>query len=214
MFKKRKCKKCGKKISEEYRFCPYCGASDDNYDEGDWGLLGRDDFLSKNSSPIPNDFNMIFNSLMKNLGKQLNNMSNIENNPNKKLKKQGFSISISSSGNNPAKIKVNKIGAPEKTPEKKLPEHFSKNNIKKFNELQKKEPKTSIRRLSDKVIYEISLPDVKNLENISIIKLENSIEIKAIGKNCAYEKRIPLNLPIIDYSLVEEKLVLEFAIKD
>ena len=76
MFKKRICQKCNKKISEDYQFCPHCGSADENFDDGQWGMLGRDDSISQNNFQLPPGFNMIFNSLMKNLGKQLGNMQN------------------------------------------------------------------------------------------------------------------------------------------
>jgi HSP20 family molecular chaperone IbpA len=80
--------------------------------------------------------------------------------------------------------------------------------------LERKEPKTNIRRLSNRVVYELEMPGVESLEDISIIKLENSIEIKAISKNKAYVKVIPINLPITNYNLSEGKLILELGIKN
>src|SRR3989344_3748821 len=49
----------------------------------------------------------------------------------------------------------------------------------------------SIRRFADRVVYEIALPGVKSIKDISITKLENSIEIKAVSKDKAYFKLIP-----------------------
>ena len=214
MFKKRTCKKCSKKISKNYRFCPYCGSTDDNFDDKGWGILGKDDLIPQDNFQLPPGFNMIFNSLMKNLGKQLNSMvDKPQKNSDRGIRKEGISISISTSGNNPARIKVNSLGD-TKQQIKKIPGQFSKESSKKFAELSKKEPKTNIRRLSNKVIYDIEIPDVKSLKDISIIKLESSIEIKAIGKNHAYSKQIPINLPIINYIFSKEKLTLEFGIKD
>jgi HSP20 family molecular chaperone IbpA len=213
MFKKRICKKCGKKISEDYRFCPHCGLADGEFDNGEWGMLGRDDSISQNNFQLPTGLNMIFNSLMKNLNKQLKNMDDTpKKNSGMNLKKGGISISISTGGNSP-KINVNSLDN-KKEQVKEVPGQFSKESSKKFSELQKKEPKTNIRRLSNKVIYEIDLPDVKSLKDISIIRLESSIELKAIGKKEAYFKKIPLNFPIVNYNLSEGKLILEFGIKN
>ncbi len=214
MFKKRICQKCNKKISEDYQFCPHCGSADENFDDGQWGMLGREDSISQNNFQLPPGFNMIFNSLMKNLGKQLGNMQNeSQKNLDNDFKKRGISISISSSGNNPPRIKVN---SPENTKKQilKVPGQFSNANSKRFSQLLKKEPKTNIRRLSNKVIYEIEIPDVKSLKDVSIIKLESSIEIKAIGKNYAYFKKIPINLPLINYIFSDEKLTLELGVKE
>ena len=54
------------------------------------------------------------------------------------------------------------------------------------------------------------MPGVKALDDISIVPLENSIEIKAIGKNKAYEKIIQISSPMTDYALSKNNLVLEF----
>ncbi len=213
MFKKRICNKCGEKVSKNYRFCPHCGSTENNSDRG-WGMLGKDDAIPQDNFQLPPGFNMIFNSLMKNLGKQLNGMvDKPQKNSDGGIKKEGISISISTSGNNPAKIIVNSLGD-KKQQIKKIPGQFSTENSKRFSKLSKREPKTNIRRLSNKVIYDIEIPDVNSLKDISIIKLESSIEIKAIGKNKAYLKTIPINLPIINYIFSKEKLTLEFGIKD
>ncbi|MEK6913271.1 MAG: hypothetical protein AABW47_01205, partial [Nanoarchaeota archaeon] len=91
---------------------------------------------------------------------------------------------------------------------------FTAEKAKKFLSLKREEPKTNIRRLSNRVIYELEMPDVQSTEDISITKLESSIEIKAIGKNKAYAKRIPINLPIQNYDFLEGKLILELGIKN
>ena len=91
---------------------------------------------------------------------------------------------------------------------------MSNKNLKRISTLPKEEPSTKIRRLANKVIYEINLPEVKSINDVSILRLENSIEIKALAKNKAYFKSIPINLPIINYILSEGKLVLEFEIKN
>ena len=53
------------------------------------------------------------------------------------------------------------------------------------------------------------MPEVKSFKDILINKLENSIEIKAIGKTKAYFKIIPINMPIVSQNLSQGKLVLE-----
>ena len=212
MFKKRACTKCRRKINKSYRFCPHCGYGDEDLDNAKWGMLGRDDRISQNNLQLPMGLNTIFNSLMKNLNKQFNDSQSPKKNNNPKIKNNGISISISTSGNNPPTLKMNSSVDQEKL-KKKTPGQFSKENIKKFAELPKEEPKTNIRRLADRVNYEIEIPGVKSLKEISVIRLETSIEIKAISKNKAYFKRIPLNFPITNYTFSEEKLILEFGIK-
>lgn len=228
MFNKRECNRCKRKIEEKYSFCPYCGNKfePNNEDNGDWGMLGKNDFMpSMNEIKLPMGLNAIFNSLMKNMSKELNeqlsrnNFQANEKQP-KNIKKNGLSISISTFGNGPPKIKVTQMGEnphqkkQEEIKEKIKPNVFTKEKLKKFSELKREEPKANIRRLSNGVVYELEMPDVKSLEDISIIKLENSIEVKALSKNKAYIKVIPINLPITNYNLSEGKLVLELGIKN
>ncbi len=211
MFKKRTCTKCKKRISKNYRFCPYCGYGDEDFDSEKWGMLGKSDLIPQDNFQLPMGLNTIFNSLMKNLNKQLNDSYSPNKITDAKIKNNGVSISISTSGNNPPQVRIN---SPQKKIKKKLPGHFSKESSEKFSQLKKQEPKTDIRRLSNKVIYEIEIPGVKSLKDISVIKLETSIEIKAIAKNKAYFKRIPINFQIVNYIFSEEKLILEFGIKN
>jgi hypothetical protein len=226
MFKKKECKRCKRKIDEKYSYCPYCGNRMYNNEEEneDWGMLGKNDFMpSMNEIKFPFGFNAIFNSLMKNMSKELSEQLNKnyfqqeENNNPKKIKKEGISISISTFGEGPPKIKVTQLGNKQseikEEKEKIKPDTFTKDKIKKFASLNREEPKTNIRRLSSKMIYELKMAGVKSLDDVSITKLENSIEVKAISKDKAYMKVIPINLPIINYSLLSGKLILELGIK-
>lgn len=221
MFKKKKCPRCNKKIGENYNFCPNCGNRFDSEDDGEWGMLGKNDFTSPmNEIKLPIGFNALFNSIMKNLSKELDGQLHKDffpSNKPKKTKKDGISISISTFGNSPPKIKVTQLGDKQqktKEIEKVKSNIFTKEKIKEFSELPKEEPETKIRRLSNKVIYEIKMPGVKSKEDISIMKLENSIEIKAIAKTKAYKKIIPISLPIKNYNLSNGKLILELGIKN
>jgi hypothetical protein len=224
MFKKKKCEKCNSKVDEDYDFCPFCG----NYleDKEDYGLLGKNDFSPpKTEIRLPPGFNFLFNSLIKELDKQFKEMDKEigkeKEKQNKFNKSGGISISISSSGDNAPKIKVNSFGnIPEfKQKEKEIIKqtqkiNFSEENMKKLSTLPKIEPSSNIRRLSNKLIYEVDMPEVKSLKDISIIQLENSIEIKAIGKNRAYFKLIPFSLPIKKQKFSKGKLFLELENKE
>lgn len=234
MFKKKKCKRCGEKFKSSYDFCPHCGNSqnkDEFFNENEWGMFGKNDLIESNpfrtEIRLPFGLKTLFNSLVKNLDSQLKQIDkelgkeikNKENANQKNFKKSGgISISISSFGNQPPKIKVNSFGnMPEfkekeesiKQEIKKQKTELSEENLKKLSKLPREEPSTNIRRLSNKVVYEINLPGVKSLKDISIIELENSIEIKAISKDKAYFKLIPLNLPIQKQKFSNGKLILE-----
>jgi HSP20 family molecular chaperone IbpA len=219
MFKKEKCKKCSKKIEEKYSFCPYCGNQINSENEEKWGMLGKNDIESLTKElKLPLGFNTIFNSLMKNLSKEFETQMRDAQSQKKtsEIKKDGISISISTFGNGAPKIKVSELGKKptEKRETQKFQQNmFTKEKAQEFIESPREEPKTNIRRLSNKVIYELEMPDVEGIEDVSIIKLENSIEIKAIGKGKSYSKMIPINLPIKSYDLSKGKLVLELGIK-
>lgn len=202
---------------------------DQQDDERDWGILGKNDFLPNpgaNSSEIklPFGFNMLFNTLVKSLNSQFKE-SQIDNAKPKNqkrppIKKGGISISISTSNGKPPEIKVSSFGnIPKfKEQEKKIKEEsealkLPTINLNKFSGLPKEEPETNIRRLSNKVIYEIKLPGVKSVRDVSIAQLENSIEIKALGKEKVFSKVIPINLPIKNYNLSKGKLTLELDAK-
>ena len=83
-----------------------------------------------------------------------------------------------------------------------------------MGKLPRETPTANVRRLGDLVIYEINIPGVKSLKDISISQLENSIEIKAIAKDKAYLKLLPVSLPILNYNLEKDKLILELEAKN
>lgn len=227
MFNKKECKNCRRKFDSKYSYCPYCGSKnyDNDKEDENWGILGRNDLMpSRDEIKLPIGLNALFNSILKNLNKEAQKQLSKNNfqtdNEIGNLRRDGISISISTLGNNPPKIKVTQLGkksqikTQEKIKDKIKQNSFTKEKIKKFAKLKREEPKTNIRRLSNKVIYEIEMPEVKSISDISITKLENSIEIKAISEKKAYTKIIPINLPVIDYSLSEGRLILELGIKN
>ncbi|MEM3091237.1 MAG: hypothetical protein QXD05_00535 [Candidatus Pacearchaeota archaeon] len=215
MFGKKRCKNCGKKIEKDFNFCPYCRVSLKKYlDEEDWGLLGRDDFVFEEDIKLPPSFNALFNSLIKSLNVHFKESGKLDDNIKKGKITKGIGISIYASGNNPPEIRVTPLEDPQDLGEKREEDKtknikLPKSNVSKFVGLPKKEPETTIKRLSNKVIYEINLPGVKSIKDVSIAQLENSIEIKALAKGKVFHKIIPINLPIKGYNLLKEKLVLE-----
>jgi len=196
--------------------------------EEDYGFLGKEDaFESQVPSMnlgLPFGFNNLFNSLLKEVDSQFRELDkgmSKEQNQKKKmnnLNESGISISISSSTGKKPEIKINAFG-PEfsnlkvKQPKEIKPEriNISDEQARAISKLPKKEAQTSVRRLSNKIIYEISLPGIKNLKDILINKLENSTEIKAFTKDTAYFKLLPVNFPITHYCLEKDKLIIEFS---
>ena len=217
MFGKRECKSCGERINSKYNFCPHCGnVSGKKAKREDFGMLGQDDFM--------NDFSNMQNSIFGGMnagvmGKMLENAmkmlekemrkemggKNIGNEKNYELFINGKKINLNLSPTGNAKKQKNQNMA-----ELQLP----KGDLKDFSSLSKKEPKTDVRRFSDKVVYEVNMPGVKSESDISINNLENSIEIKAIAKGKAYKKVIPVSLPITNYNFSKGKLILELEINE
>ncbi|MBR9702036.1 hypothetical protein GOV13_03880 [Candidatus Pacearchaeota archaeon] len=223
MFKKKDCKKCGKKISSKYDFCPSCGSSLKGKSRNeDFGMLGKNDFMAP-----ANEFEQFTNSLLrgaggKMFGKMFNSaMKMIEKEMQKSMKdsqdqpKTNMELFINGQRiplNQPSQqINQNQVQKQiKKTPSLKLPQE----KLKGFSKLPQQEPLTNVRRLSDRISYEIKIPGVKTVKDVSIVPLENSIEIKAVAKNKAYFKIIPIGLPIVNYQFSQGKIVLDLAAKN
>jgi HSP20 family molecular chaperone IbpA len=215
MFNKIQCNKCGNKINKNCSFCPECGNRISYKDEKkEWGMLGKKD---NPSEELPNPMlggiggkimNQMLNSAMKMLEKEM--QKDMTNREKKIENRTNFELYINGKRISPDKIKITNKSAPKEEAKEKFQNKFlSTDKIKTFSELPKVEPETNLRRLSNNIIYEISVPGVKSIENVSIVKFEKSIEIKALAKDKAYSKVIPMNLNLLKYSLSKGKLVLE-----
>jgi hypothetical protein len=203
IFNKKSCKNCNDKIKGNPNFCSNCGFPlKDN--SNDRGLLGKNDYTK---NPNQNLFsglsggimNKMIGSAMKMVEKEIaKNMQGQNNTPNTKVK-----LMINGKEINPQKIQ-------KKDPNIKiLPINFSDENLGKWKSLERTEPKSDLKRKENKIEYTIEIPEVNSIKDISIIKLENSIEVRAIGKQKAYFKRIPIDLPLKKYSLMRGILTLE-----
>ncbi|MFZ5955851.1 MAG: hypothetical protein ACOYT4_05500 [Nanoarchaeota archaeon] len=196
---KRKCIGCGKKIDKKFNFCPYCGFSfKQEKEETEFGMLGRDDVIDDvelaRELRLPFGLDKLMDSLIKQLNKELSSMA-AEGGPN------GFKIQIST-----GKPKIGDIieeGIDEK------PQHISREEIERRKNLPKKEAQSNVRRLGDRIIYEISVPNVKSKKDVIISKLENSIEIKAYSPENCYFKTIPLKVEILGFYIKNNILFLE-----
>lgn len=217
---KKKCPSCANKINKKYSFCPNCGHSfKQQKEQDDFGLLGRgrDDFFNttqgfenpQENIKLPMGLNKIMNSLMKQLEKQMKELDKDSPNIPGAQFPRGFKIQIST-----GRPKIQKIQPTEQMPQPQILETKQKiiipqKELERRKKLPIKEAESKVRRLADKIIYEISTPGVKNKTDIVITKLENSIEIKAYSKNSCYIKTIPLKVEIVTYYIKDEKLVLE-----
>ena len=227
MFGKKTCPKCSEKVSKSYEFCPYCGTFFGKKRTNDYGMLGLNDELEEqnSSNPFENLFGRMgagmFDKVLagtikmfeKEMEKQLKNQG--QNMPHNFPQKTNFEIIINGRKINPENIKFagkimpNEEDENEGKPKKKHIPKISSESMKKISKLPKKEPSTNIRRLANKVIYELEIPGVKSIEDISIVRLENSIEIKAFADDKAYFKLIPISFLIKNWKFSKGKLVLE-----
>ena len=199
MFKK-KCPGCNRKIEKKFSYCPYCGMSfKAKKEKDDFGMLGRDDFMPEFEKSINQGFGMPFgldrvmNSLIKQLEKEFNKDIKENNFPD------GFRIQIST-------------GKPQMlSPKRKIikQQAISIEELERRSKLPKEEAESNVRRLSDRIVYEISVPGVTSGKDVLITKLEDSIEIKAYSKNKCFCKTIPLKVEIIGYYVKDDKLFLE-----
>lgn len=193
-----KCFNCSRKVEKNFVFCPYCGKNlKREEDRRNFGFLGRDDEVeSLGLSP----FNGLFNNFLSELSRQLNDSGGDENN----LFRRGIKVNVHSLNGKPM-IKVAGVDHEEA----KIKNNLSEEDIVKMKNLPKKEAEASVRRLSNKIIYEIELPGVKSIKNVLINKLESGIEIRAFSDNISYFKVLPINFPIIHYVFNKDKLVIE-----
>jgi len=164
-------------------------------------------------------FNAIFKQLEKQIEKE---MRVVDKNMDKSLLDMddptpmvgGLTIKIDSSNGTPI-IKVSSMNQHEKHKAPKesvgLRPKIDEKKVEELSKLPKEEANTTVRRLTDRIIYELDIPGVDK-ENIMVTKLQNSIEIKAFSKDKAYFKLIPLAHQILNSRLEEGKLVLELKL--
>lgn len=209
MFNRKYCNKCENRIKKEFNFCPNCGTNLKNDHEREYGFLGKEDI---NDLKLPFGFNMLLKPLMKELSKQMAELEK-ESNYEERISNHGkpvktsFSIHIGTPGSKPIKI------TPKQTTKKvlELPK-FSEEISKKIKNLPKKEPIANVRRLADRVIYELNIPGVESIEDININLLEDAVEIKAISDKELFVKNLDIDLSLIDYFFKKDKMVLEFGL--
>ncbi len=217
MFFKKKCSRCNRKISSDFEFCPSCGINlGREKRQKDFGFLGQDDSINLGfQTKMP--FQGLFGSLLKQIDSQFQVLDKELGKDIEKARKspfaRGISINISSGSGTQPKIQVRGFGPGFNNVQvkeaKQIKTKISDEKLKQISKLPRKEAETKVRRLSNKVIYEIDVPGVFSLDNVLINKLENSIEIKAFSEDKVYVKLLPIKMPLLGYKLEDEKLVLE-----
>jgi len=210
MFKK-KCPQCNKKIEKNYDFCPFCGQNlkSKHYSE-DFGFLGKNDLIDEESHSMFGGSFMekMINNAMRALEKQMKNLPEELNKNQGKMPNMKVRFLINGKEVIPQKTQIQENQKP-----KKIKQTISKEKAEKFAKLPRKEPKTKMQRLAGKLVYELSVPGVKNIKDVLINQLENSIEVKALSKDKVYSKILNINLPIINLQLEKGSLILELQAK-
>ncbi len=224
MFFKRKkseirCPNCNSGIEKKFNFCPYCSHSlvDEAKEKKDFGMLGKNDAMEKVESSsfgleglgiTDKMIGSIMNSLMKNLDKQFK-----QGDGNINMPFEGANIEHIPNG---IKIKIgipNQNMQPIQKPKQQKRKEITAEQLEKMSKLPRAEAKSKIRRLSDKVVYEIAAPGIGSVDDVFISKLESGYEIKAIGKKKVYVNTLPITLPLRSYSVDDKKLLVEFKLE-
>jgi len=215
----KKCPNCNEKIKKNFDFCPSCGGNvKSKYDSKDYGLLGKKDFEKENSTFVSTGDSFIdklFQSAVKMLEKQMRNFPQ-ESSQNRFPPENQPRVRIPNNLNvqffvNGKRVFPGVHHGKSRIAPIKIENKMSNEKMKELSRLPKKEPLSKLRRLGRKVIYEIEVPGVENIEDILINRLENSIEIKALSKDNVYFKTLNVNLPIIGYHLENGNLILELV---
>lgn len=214
----KKCKYCGKDLEDEFMFCPYCG-----HDLKEMKIKGFGFY-----SPFLDMFDSVsdtFRGVDELFEIPDINLDEVEKDQQAKM--SGIDINISNVGGKPD-VKVNTWGDFKKyEPEilKKLGAKSYKEAPSEKEEIEKASeevldtpPKyeevkgTNIRRLGDRIIYEFDMPGIVDVKDVRIRKLESSYEIRALGKDNAYFKLLPLNFELQSYKVEDGKVIMEFSV--
>jgi len=201
MFKRLKCRACERTIRKKFNVCPYCGNSLRRTNQ-DAGMLGINDLVGDIKMPF--GLNGIMKSLAKQLDKELGGMNGGSLGSNGQPK--GFKIQIST-----GKPQVRSIN---QTP-KEMPilnddlEKISTRESSRRQKLKRVDAVSTIRRLPEGIVYEISTPGVKHRNEVVIAKLEDAIEVRAYSKDKCYEKIIPIKAELIGYDVKDEKVLVK-----
>jgi HSP20 family molecular chaperone IbpA len=206
---KNKCSNCNKRIKKAYNFCPNCGKTIKQESFEDWGMLGKNDAVSQKD-----ELAMMLQGMGGGmLGKMLNTTM-------KMLEKEMMNETPNQDKKTKIKLMVNGKEIPlqekkqPKAPIKIMPIEFSEDTQKRFSKLKRSEPKTNLKRMGDKIIYELETPGVQSIKDISIIRLEKGLEVKAVSKNKSYQKAIKIDLPLTKYQLLDGVITLELEAKE
>lgn len=208
---------CGQEIKKNWKFCPVCGRK-----------------LKKFFLKFPS-----FGNLFKNIEKQFLRMDEVFSSDDwfkfpdlkelkqmrqiPKIKGGGVSVSITNVGGKPTmKVKTfgdfkkiepgikKSMGVEEKEVKEIGTKKIKKRKVPKITE----EPKSEMKRLGNILHIKINLPKVRSLEDIDIIKLAESIEIRAYAGDKAYFKllKVPRETKLIGKKFDKNTLEIQLSL--
>jgi len=206
-----KCENCDSKISEKFSFCPYCGFSliDPAYEAKEYGMLGKHDIEQISNNPFGNlgvtdkIIGSLMNTLVKTLGQEFKEFEKHEKTETAEIKAMPNGIRIKISPGNAVKRQVAQL------PKVKI----SDEQLKRMSSLPRTSAKTSVKRLSDRVIYELSVPGINSANDVFVSKLESGYEIKVLGDK-VYTNTLPISLPLKNLAIDKNKLFIEFNLEE
>ncbi len=204
----QKCPECNSEVENKFSYCPYCGTIliDEEEELEQFGMLGKNDFRDEellrsnmsqtNLGVLDKVFASLMNNLISTMSQQIQDTTEVKSYPG------GIRIKI---GSAPVKAKRNPAEQ-QKISRKAL----TTEQAKKMSEFPRVKAKTAMRRLGDKIVYELSAPGVSSPNDIFLAKLESGYEIKAIGDSKIYINNLPINLPLRGVKIQPDKVLIEF----
>jgi hypothetical protein len=200
---KKKCSSCDKKASSRFDFCPHCGDPfNGSRDSNEFGLLGDEDSGDvEEDVKLPFGMEKMVNSLVKQLEKQMDQGNFANGNVPK-----GFKIHVSA-----GKPQNNQVmtEAPRRNPPI---QEISTKEMDRRNKLPRVEIDSKMKRLADRIIYEMNTPGVESKGDVVLGELATGLEIRAYSKDKCYVKFIPLKVEVIGYYLKDETLFVELKV--
>lgn len=200
-----RCSTCNRKVKKSFSFCPHCGHSlEGQNNQTDYGMIGKNDFINPFGEELKLPFGMgkIVNSLVKQLERQMSemNMDGQEGMP------RSFRINVTTGI--PRPNKTNQVLHPSIISTDKVEAVSGKERARR-SKLQRIDAESRMKRLADKIIYEIDVPGVKSGKDVNVIELASGIEVKAFSKDKCYVKFIPITAESIEHYLEDGKVFLE-----
>jgi hypothetical protein len=199
------CEFCGEGIEKTFDYCPFCGEQLFEEEESeDFGMLGKNEegnlqenvFSVQGLGVMDKMLGGLMNNLVKTLNKEFSKEINKQNKTEVRSYPNGINITI---GNQESKQEIASI--------KKISDKL----IEKMSGLPRTSAKTNVKRINDKVIYELLTPGLESKDDVIISKLERGYEIKAVSPKKVYVNTIPISLPLKNLSVDNNRLYVEFT---